>query len=567
MIEINSDSIDYIARSTRHNQILNDIDKKYESVFNDNTLEKLLEVSLNSPLVSYAYKKAMCLQNFFNYKITPFESGIEKLKVIGMVMVYPFWILAQIGIPSLSTELCKKYQVGFMGAFSSWSLNNKYRSLDFLLNGHLSKENTIFCIEEPIMPGEKELFTLRGYNWIELRKILHGADIKFIYHTILKKQISVWLSLLLKSFTEPPYITRLTLEIIYKSALWLRFLEKYHLQHYVSTNEYLPADVVRYIHLNRVGVKTWCYIHSCSTDDFITPPRQDDILSPHYSYFAYHHLIVWGEKMEKYYRKHPGHIQYYDHFGCLWSELIRIAKENPKASEVLIAAKEKFKEQNIKKIIGVFDTSFTDKDTQFVEACPLNYKDMIAFTDGLFRLLEEFPEICILFKNKLSYNSMQIHTPEIIPYYQKLIDHPRCYFPYLETTCSDPTEITAASDLIISAPFTSPCIEALGAGIKAIYYDASHKFPGCYYDRIPQFVAHNYNELKDFVEYWLYKTTPEEFDTFLNEYIKGELEENIDGKAISRFREKLSVVSENDEQRPIDDVILDIYPGLRKQFV
>lgn len=320
----------------------------------------------------------------------------------------------------------------------------------------------------------------------------------------------------------------LTLEIMYKSLLWSKFLEDFRIQHYVVFNDDLPADIVRYIHCDQNNTQTWFYMHSCGTNDYFTPPGREDVLDTLWAFYATHHFVIWGRKMENYYKKHPNYIKNFDRFGSLWSELIRCAQERLTSNVPRIKINEKCSPQ---KIIGVFDTSFT-------ETCPLSYKDMVLFVEGLLQLLDDFPDIGIIFKNKVSLKFLSEHVPQIIPYYQKLKDHPHCYFPDVENT--DPAEFAAASDLVISAPFTSPSIEALGAGIKAIYYDASNRFPGCYFDRFPRFVAHNYDELKDYVEYWLYKTTPGEFEMFLNTHIKGEIHEHLDGKAITRFRQQLS---------------------------
>ena len=95
------------------------------------------------------------------------------------------------------------------------------------------------------------------------------------------------------------------------------------------------------------------------------------------------------------------------------------------------------------------------------------------------------------------------------------------------------------SDLVISECFTSPTVEALGARRKSIYFDASGKFRNSYYDKSPNLVAHNYNELKKIVNFWLYQITDKEFDGYLDTYIKKELNIFADGKAITRFRELL----------------------------
>jgi polysaccharide biosynthesis PFTS motif protein len=137
--------------------------------------------------------------------------------------------------------------------------------------------------------------------------------------------------------------------------------------------------------------------------------------------------------------------------------MVRIAKEDPSSNEPLHKITRMC---SPKKIIGVFDTSFT-------ETCPLGYRDMIQFVEGLLCLLDEIPDLGIIYKNKNSLQVLSEHVPEILPYYKKLQDRPRCYFTDLEKT--DPTECIVASALVISAPFTSSTIEALGAGTRALY--------------------------------------------------------------------------------------------------
>lgn len=73
---------------------------------------------------------------------------------------------------------------------------------------------------------------------------------------------------------------------------------------------------------------------------------------------------------------------------------------------------------------------------------------------------------------------------------------------------------------------------------KAIYYDVTGKHIGdnYYYNRFPNLVAHNYEELKRLINYWLYEITDQEFNNFLNRYVKDELDPYLDSKAISRLQ-------------------------------
>jgi hypothetical protein len=92
--------------------------------------------------------------------------------------------------------------------------------------------------------------------------------------------------------------------------------------------------------------------------------------------------------------------------------------------------------------------------------------------------------------------------------------------------------------MIISVGYTSTNAEALGAGVKAIYYDVPGRDIGYqyYFNRYPRFVAHNYDELKQLIHYWLYECSEQDFNLFLNTYVKGEIDPYLDGKAIDRIQ-------------------------------
>ncbi|AGB02344.1 polysaccharide biosynthesis PFTS motif protein [Methanoregula formicica] len=537
--EFSTFKYNFIEQYAQHNCVLADIDMVFREKFEGDAFLSTVESLTGSSLIRGAYKKAMCHIMFINYRNRHFNVPVHResklksawkyVRAVAQFAVYPLWIVYKIGIPSLHKKPKQTYQCGFRVSCCDWSFRNKCRSFDFLIDKNLlSKENVIFCIEEPISSEYRAAIDERGYDSVQIREILKNADISFLYREFLKKQFPAWLKLLIRSPLKPPYMLSLTLEILYKSLLWSKFFEDYHVGHYVVFNDDLPADIIRYIHADRSHTRTWFYIHSCSTNDFLTPPGMDDVLDTLYAFYATHHLVVWGRKMENYYRKHPHFIQCFDRFGCLFSEQVREARERPDTNT---PRQKLLMKCHPKKIIGVFDTSFT-------ETCPLGFEDMIRFVSGLLQLLEDFPDIGIIFKNKNSLKLLSEYVPQILPHYQKLQDHPRVYFTDADNT--DPTECLAAADLVISAPFTSSSIEAIGAKIPALYYDASNRFPGCYYDRIPRFVAHNYAELKDFVNYWLIFCPPAEFEVYLNSYFKGELHEDFDAKAISRLREQLA---------------------------
>jgi polysaccharide biosynthesis PFTS motif protein len=291
--------------------------------------------------------------------------------------------------------------------------------------------------------------------------------------------------------------------------------------------------------MSDAGTETWYFIHSIDNFDHYTPQSEGKLYREVlYSFLYFDHIVVWGDNSEQFYRSCPNYFRHFDKLGCLWSEHISQVIRYPEKNDVLRSIQQHFSEKNGKvpeKIIGVFDT------TAGGAQMPLQMQDIESFIDGILHILSKYPDVGVVFKIKNPFEYNERYFPEIIEIYKRLIGHPRCY-PINATRSraqSDPSEVTAISDLVISACFTSITVEALGARKRAMYYDATGKFRNLYFDRFPRFVAHDLDQLDDLVQYWLYQCPEEEFSDFLDKHIKGELESYIDGKAITRFRERI----------------------------
>ncbi|AGB02343.1 polysaccharide biosynthesis PFTS motif protein [Methanoregula formicica] len=472
-------------------------------------------------------------------------SLLTRIHSIFIMLAFPFWLFLQIGIPSSGKEVRENYQVGIRICFNDWPLSNKYRRFDFLVDNELiTRQNTLLCLEERVTDTYKQYILEKNYHYVEVRKILRNAKLSFLRTIGVKKFLPCYLTCLRNSFSDHLFLIQLCPEVMFKFLEWACFLQKYSIQHYVSYCEHLPTDSVRNIVLEQQGVSTWNYAHSNATNDFFTPAGTPDFIEKWYAYFYYSNFVVWGRKMMRYYQKHPIRIRNYPVLGCLWSELACQIQEKNLVNDTLVHAREKFLKTSPappKYLLGVFDVN-TGLDS------PLGEKDLSEFLTGIFNLLEDNPDIGIILKKKESFKVLSLRIPRVMKYYYQLRDHPRCYLP--DERDSDPAETVAAVDLVISAPFTSPTIESLGARKKAVYFDATGKCRNCYFDKFPRFVSHDYDELNSSVKHWL--NLPEvEFKIYLDRYVLGELDEYLDGKAITRFRELLSQPSQVQSDHPI----------------
>lgn len=456
---------------------------------------------------------------------------VKKVAHIILLLASPLWLLSKIKKAAPKKEPMKEYEVGIRIYRDDLEFKFKYHSVDFLLDkDNLNSDNTLFCIDTPISDEYMHALKERGYHLVELPKILESIDGPFVKQVILKKFLPCCMVLAYRSFRSRDLITKMCIKIMQKYVLWSRFFQMYRIKNYVVVNDNEAVSVARNILFAQKGVKTWYYAHSAQTDDLITPPGRRLFRNVIYSFLHYDKLVCWGDKMKRFFASHPNYIGEYLSAGCLWSEPVRLLMENGNSVSLRKKVLQHTK-MAPDKIVSVFDTTFWGKNTL------LNNSDMRVFMGGILAILEEHPDMAIILKKKWLWSEMLELNPECESIYDQVHSHPRCYSTNDEER--DSAEVIAISDLVIAACFTSSVIESLGVRKKAMYFDATNRFSGFYFDSFPKMVAHNIPELKEFVNYWLYEIREKELDEYLRSYVIGELVAHADGQAITRFRQAL----------------------------
>ncbi|VUX54871.1 protein of unknown function [uncultured Woeseiaceae bacterium] len=103
---------------------------------------------------------------------------------------------------------------------------------------------------------------------------------------------------------------------------------------------------------------------------------------------------------------------------------------------------------------------------------------------------------------------------------------------------SDPVEVIAAADVVITACFSSTTADALSAGKAAFWYEAGDNTRGYPADRVKGLVAHGYDELETYLEdalmpgHWERISEQRSLRKFTDPY--------LDGLALSRLRNSIS---------------------------
>jgi polysaccharide biosynthesis PFTS motif protein len=421
----------------------------------------------------------------------------------------------------------KHYRVGIMippHPRSIFSLNYLTETI-FLNKNELSKNDVLFIDNR----GQVNLegYKKREYHYTRLLNDKESISTDLFWRKIVKRLIPTWLKSICFSFFEEAPITKTNIPILFDYIVWNIFVDCYEIDNYVKR---LQPDNLSKLHiLSQAGVKTWIVYPDNTSPDYHLDWDENKRNQTLCSFMYFDNAVIYGDAVERFYRKHRNQIKNYIKVGVILSQIVQELRGGKLKSPIFDIMRKKGLP---KKVIGVFDTTY-------VNYGPVKVKDGVRFGEDILKLLNELPEIGIVF---LAKKELKQRPPELNPIYDKLKNHERClFFSRWDKEGISAPEVIAVSDLVISAPYTSAAAEALGARIKAMYYDAAGRDIGdkYYFNRLPNFVAHNYEELKKLVNYWLYKITDKEFKDFLNKYIKDEMDPYLDGMALTRVRKML----------------------------
>lgn len=448
----------------------------------------------------------------------------DELRSIALLF-YPFYILIRkTKWISIKNKAQTKFKIGINANLPNLFGYN-YHYINYIVDDiYGTQQNDILFIDETYEAQNADECGRHGYTHVNFKYKKEVMSLKFISN-LFGFFIPGWIKCFIHSFREDKIIINTTRVILTDYIKWNIFVDNYSIDNHITI--LLPDNISKNIILSRNGVKTWHIYPDNYSNDYHSG-WGEKIRTSIYSFMRVDNAIVYGEKIVRFFSYHRNNVKKYVRVGVLPSQRIHELREGKLASNLPHIIKKKNLYQKCQKIIAVFDTSFVDYGV-------LKIKDGIRFGEDILRLLDEMPEIGVIFKEKKHLSV----TPQLAPVYEKLEKHDRCVVVRkTETDCIFSTEVIALSDLVISAAYTSTNAEALGAKTKAIYYDVAGTDIGdnYYFNKFPNFVAHNYDELKRLVKYWLYEVNDEKFEEFLNTYVKGELDPYLDGKAIDRLQ-------------------------------
>lgn len=460
-----------------------------------------------------------------------FISGLNYYKSYFSIYIKAFlsilWFIYRFASGLISRSLQQaKYRYGVIIVSPLTQFANQIQKVDFLLdNKNLNKTNTIFIFSDRLETSRKKQMTKNGLHFIDnLPVALSGRSLL----TVLAYSRFAFLAKIKTQFILDTYVKLLVI-----FAKWNDIPGVCRMDNLISHGDFGLQSIGRNILLKKhnPAIKTWYYMHSISFNLFLAPNANSvNIRYLPLSFLFYDYFLTWSDFMAGYFRRHDQTVDSYICVGCLWSEHIVELSRQEKIADYL-GQIDKYKQSNNKyRVVAVFDTTFSD-DMMRTSA------DGMEFLQGICRLLQDMPDIFVILKEKKERKTAMKYCPQVVDFYKELEKHPRCYLPLMRAS---PSEIISVSELVISFPFTSTTYEAIAARKKAVYYDASGKFKNTLYDEVPGLVCHGYLELKQRASELLFRINSDEYNKYLDEFVKGKFEPRLDGRGLSRFRELLA---------------------------
>ena len=196
---------------------------------------------------------------------------------------------------------------------------------------------------------------------------------------------------------------------------WYAFLEEWAPKHWVSYNDFAPRHKIRNRILREAGCQTWHYSNSVNLPHLHGQPNYQAWLE-----WDYDHLVCWCELDATAFAGGEKHI-----LGPLFSSQVP------------------------KKVIAVFDSTY--------EHYPPGTE--AAFHRYLLHKLDAHPGVMMLYKPK--------HDGVTFA-------HPRAY---VLPAWINPALVIGCADLTIGLAYTSPVVEAWGAGKEAYWFDPHRNIP------------------------------------------------------------------------------------------
>ena len=457
------------------------------------------------------------------------ESWFHRMKWLGILTALPLWVFLGMRWIARPPATPRPVQAAVRVYATDWGFCGEgTREIDWLLDGkELRRDNVLFVIEKPVSAKYRAEFARREYRVEDIsgREAFRSVSAKFFVGELLHRGLWAWARLAAAGVRTPAMFLEVAARGWLEYLRWTAFLEHWRPRHLVAYNHIHYDHLFRNARLRSVGCSAWHYVHSIHDRSvlFDDSPARAIRTQIGRVYLAYDYEVHWGARDADLNRRSAGKAGAYLVLGPLWSAHVYSVP----GVQALIAQRRKTTHS-----VAVFDTAFG-------AGSPHGEAGAREFYDAIAAMLDRprWTSRLVLFKSKNDPKEFRAQTsPEVAVSLDRLLAHPRCVSLAADVA---PGAVIAEADLTISIAFTSTTVEALGARRRAMYFDPGGRFRRSYYDRFPDLVAHDREDLARLCEYWL--SLPEaEFQKYLDRYVAPEFGGHLDACAVERFRAALS---------------------------
>ncbi|MBF0308647.1 MAG: hypothetical protein HQL56_03865 [Magnetococcales bacterium] len=414
------------------------------------------------------------------------------------------------------------------------------RRYDYLIDGeHIKKEEVVF-LDEVGFPEDFIRSEWQQGNRIEpFLRPPRLADLHHLspHHALLGDAAR----LLARTLTvQPGFLGEAVHTAVVNAVLVVFSARKVRFEVLVFSNKESKAQIACNLLFHRLGVKTACYPYAIGGTYLYQHESGQglyDVADIYWSYLNPQLFLTHTPAMVRYFGgKHPHGVKRFKAIGNLFASMI-LSVDRAKARHDFF--RENHLEERGQKIVAVYDTTYID-----CAYCPTTYDTGLAFYEDFHRLARQRRDLVFIFKpskGKIWYTdpNMVYSNPEKG---QKLLD---CFarLDALENAVflhqdRDPTWISALADLVITDGFSSPTCDALAAGKRGFWYDATGNHRGFPLDGLG-LVRHGFGELEKGLEEVLNMDDESFRGRFLQEGQREYIDSFMDGLGLERCRGSL----------------------------
>jgi hypothetical protein len=423
----------------------------------------------------------------------------------------------------------KKYFPIGVHLYKGVMFNGKHcYNVDFFIDEVKIKKDDVLFVLGPHQPHDFIKHTKEsGYHYVDIYDDIISKYNRYYYLKKHYRKISTFRFKSIRSILRQSWFSTSASSALRNFISWRIFFDKYNVKKFMNMMN--PQEITREIMIREYGAES-IFVHDSVSVTYVDKGKNSQYAEMLYVSNMIFDKTVTDIETNKWLRSSRNSVKKYIDNGVLFADYAKnITSEQKTAIRTQLGV---LPEQSL---VSFFDNSVGPK-------CVFNYEEYYLLFDSIKKILDLYPHFYVAFKSKHSYEStLRKQFPFYIKdIFRELLQNER----FCEVTNDQGImnyELVGSTDLVIAGATSTMTFISLAGGIKTISYDPGNKYFQKFIitENFPNLCAHNFNELVDLIEYWLYKSTDDDFRTFINDYIRPNIDPYCDGRAIERFQEIL----------------------------